>query len=70
MAMRELAEESFELFVEAVAQAEKVLQDREEAKAACFECIERELVPLGVSGIEDLLQDEVKDTIDVGAGGE
>ena len=65
MGMRELTEEQFELFVDAITQAEKVLQDRDEAKAACFERIEKELVPLGVSGIEDLLQDEVMDTIDV-----
>lgn len=67
MGMRELTEEQFELFVDAIAQAEKVLQDREEAKATCFERIEKELIPLGVSGIEDLLQDEVMDTIDVRA---
>ena len=34
-------------------------------KAECYEAIELKLIPLGVSGIEDLLQDEVFETIDV-----
>lgn len=32
-----------------------------------YDAIERALVPLGVSGIEDLLQDEVEETIRVGS---
>lgn len=30
-----------------------------------YEAIETNLIPVGISGIEDLLQDEVYDTIDV-----
>ncbi len=65
MGSKELNEEEFQQKIEAISEAEKVLENREEVKAECYEAIELKLIPLGVSGIEDLLQDEVFETIDV-----
>ena len=65
MGSKELNEEEFQQKIEAISKAEKVLENREEVKAECYEAIELKLIPLGVSGIEDLLQDEVFETIDV-----
>ena len=65
MGSKELNEEEFQQKIEAISEAEKVLENREEVKAECYEAIELKLIPLGVSGIEDLLQDEVYETIDV-----
>ena len=65
MGSKELNEEEFQQKIEAISAAEKVLENREEVKAECYETIELKLIPLGVSGIEDLLQDEVFETIDV-----
>lgn len=75
MAMKELDEREFMKAIEDIDKAEKVLENREEAKAdwwerrrqltRSYEGIERALVPVGVSGIEDLLQDDVYDTIHV-----
>lgn len=75
MAMKELDEREFMKAIEDIDKAEKVLENREEAKAdwwerrrqimCSYEAIERALVPVGVSGIEDLLQDDVYDTIHV-----
>ena len=65
MGSKELNEEEFQQKIEAISEAEKVLENREEVKAECYEAIELKLIPLGVSGIEDLLKDEVFETIDV-----
>ena len=65
MGSKELNEEEFQQKIEAISEAEKVLENHEEVKAECYEAIELKLIPLGVSGIEDLLQDEVFETIDV-----
>ena len=65
MGSKELTEEEFEQTIDAISKAEKVLENRDEVKAECYETIELKLIPLGVSGIEDLLQDEVFETIDV-----
>ena len=65
MGSKELNEEEFQQKIEAISEAEKVLENREEVKAECYEAIELKLIPLGVSGIEDLLQEEVFETIDV-----
>ena len=65
MGSKELNEEEVQQKIEAISEAEKVLENREEVKAECYEAIELKLIPLGVSGIEDLLQDEVFETIDV-----
>lgn len=65
MGSKELNEEEFYKNVEAITAAEKVLENRDEVKAECYETIELKLIPLGVSGIEDLLQDDVFETIDV-----
>lgn len=43
--------------------AETALEDREEKKGACYERLEDKLIALGVTGIEDLLQDNVCETI-------
>ena len=66
MAKKELSQEEYESYLEYVSTAEKTIENREEVKSACYETIEHALVPIGVSGIEDLLQDNVYSTIDVG----
>ena len=66
MAKKELNKEEYDGYLDSISTAEKTIENREEVKAACYETIEHSLVPIGVSGIEDLLQDNVFFTIDVG----
>ena len=66
MAKKELNKEEYAGYLDSISTAEKTIENREEVKAACYETIEHDLVPIGVSGIEDLLQDNVYSTIDVG----
>lgn len=65
MAKKELTKEEYAGHLESISTAEKVIENREETKAACYETIEHALIPVGISGIEDLLQENVFDTIDV-----
>lgn len=79
MGEKELTEAEYAEAMRAIDKAEKVLNNREEAKAewcvlgwivrSSYESIETKFVPLGVSGIEDLLQDDVADTIQVSLHG-
>lgn len=63
LAHRTLTEDAYKEFKFIYGQAEKSLVDREEKVAKACEVIERELVLLGGTAIEDKLQDDVPDTI-------
>ena len=75
MAMRTLDESDFTDAVMKVEEASKAMERRDEVKSqwwkpwnrvmSSYETIEKQLIPLGVSGIEDLLQDDVESTIRV-----
>ncbi|KAI0920746.1 hypothetical protein AcV5_010413 [Taiwanofungus camphoratus] len=66
MARRRLGEQSYALFKERHRQASVRLEGRNEAMAAVMsEFLERDLELLGLTGVEDKLQDEVKSTLEL-----
>ena len=74
MAIKDLSEADFKQALMDINSAETVIENREEVKAAwyasslfliSYETIEKEMIPVGISGIEDLLQEDVYETIDV-----
>ena len=75
MATKDLPEDDFFKYVTQIDEASKVIENREEVKyewqgslyvtRISYECIETKLIPVGISGIEDLLQDDVAITINV-----
>ena len=76
MSVKELTADSYRHAIIAVNKAETVVENRDEIKAqwymfplpshsSSYETLETKLIPVGISGIEDLLQDEVYETIDV-----
>lgn len=66
MARRKLSEQSYTLFKERYHEASIKLEGRNEAMAAVVsELLERDLELLGLTGVEDKLQDEVKSTLEL-----
>lgn len=66
MARRKLSEQSYTLFKERYREASIKLEGRNEAMAAVLsEFLERDLELLGLTGVEDKLQDEVKSTLEL-----
>jgi phospholipid-translocating ATPase len=66
MAKRRLSEQAFTNFRERYHAASVRLEGRNEAMATVVaECLERELELLGLTGVEDKLQDDVKATLEL-----
>ncbi|OAO16472.1 phospholipid-transporting atpase [Blastocystis sp. ATCC 50177/Nand II] len=62
-AVRTLSEAEWAAMDAAIAKAECVIHEREAAIAEAVTVVEQNLVPVGVTGIEDTLRDNVKETI-------
>ncbi|KAF9784605.1 aminophospholipid-transporting P-type ATPase [Thelephora terrestris] len=66
MAKRKMSEQSYQIFKERHHAASVQLEGRNEAMAAVVaECLEKDLELLGLTGVEDKLQDEVKSTLEL-----
>ncbi|CAK8676704.1 unnamed protein product [Clavelina lepadiformis] len=63
LAMKELKKEEFQTWYAAYQQANTALEDREDRLSAVYEEIERDMILLGATAIEDKLQDGVPETI-------
>ncbi|KAG0624510.1 hypothetical protein M758_3G253200 [Ceratodon purpureus] len=63
MAERELSHEEFQNWALHFRQASLALDDRDEKLAACADNIEKDMVLLGVSAVEDKLQEGVPETV-------
>ncbi|XP_042878523.1 phospholipid-transporting ATPase IF-like [Penaeus japonicus] len=64
VARRELTEKQYEDFASQLSQAKQVLEDREEAVRKVTNRMEADLTLLGATGVEDLLQDGVQETLE------
>ncbi|XP_074154386.1 phospholipid-transporting ATPase IF isoform X4 [Sminthopsis crassicaudata] len=64
VAYRKFTPEEFEEVDRQLFEARTALQQREEKLAEAFHWIERELLLLGATGVEDRLQDKVRETIE------
>ena len=66
MAKKKMSEQSYQIFKERYHAASVQLEGRNEAMAAVVaECLERDLELLGLTGVEDKLQDDVKSTLEL-----
>ena len=63
LASRRIGDEEYEQWAEAYKKASLAINNRDQKMAVLQEQIEQELHLVGVTGIEDKLQDEVPDTI-------
>ncbi|XP_037780538.1 probable phospholipid-transporting ATPase IF isoform X1 [Penaeus monodon] len=64
VARRELTDKQYEDFAAQLSQAKQVLEDREEAVRKVTDRMEADLTLLGATGVEDLLQDGVQETLE------
>lgn len=63
--MRELTQEQYDSFAERYAQAKTTIQNRAANVQAAIESIEADLQLVGVTGVEDKLQHDVKPTLEM-----
>nr|KAF6473229.1 putative ATPase phospholipid transporting 11B (putative) [Rousettus aegyptiacus] len=64
MAYRQLTSEEYEVIDRRLFEARTALQQREEKLANVFHFIEKDLILLGATAVEDRLQDKVRETIE------
>ena len=66
MAKKKMTEQSYQTFKERYHDASVQLEGRNEAMTAVVaECLEKDLELLGLTGVEDKLQDDVKSTLEL-----